>query len=298
MAPRFLWKETEMAQQSLGRATRKNVNLNLGSIITLKVTMFGAVGDASKETRMTNVCNSGHEISRIRQKYVCPICGAESGFKKAHENDGLHLIDEATQAAASEADMAFYSSIDLTIHPLAQVSTQVQPNGKSYYLDIENGGAKLYTWLVQLVKANPELAFMARFTIKSAVSTYRLVIAGDSTLMLQQQADPDLIRVTPMIDAGVVSDAELLIGNQIVQALVEPFDPALIVRGRAKVLAAATEGKDGFFPAAIEGGDSDSGMSDLSGFLTAALAKLAPAEQPAPAPRKRAARKPAATKVA
>lgn len=269
-----------------GRTARKEVTLKFGEVIAFKVNVFGAVAE-DKNSSLHNACMNDHPITLTKQKLYCPVCNGnginaepQTGLVKAQSTpDGLVFIPAETLAAANEAEMAFYEVIDLSVHDTTEVSSVLQPSGKSYYLDVSSPAfANLYTMLADLVRDRPDKAFMARWTLKTAVTTYRLVLAGEGTLVLQQQADPDLVRAMPVVASTKPKvAAESMILAQLADALTVPFDVAAISgRAKSKVLAEYTEGQVAVAATAAGVPVPAAGLLDLTALLTAALEKAAP----------------------
>lgn len=264
--------------QPLGRTARKDVTLKFGDVIALKVNVFGAVGE-DKGARLHNACMNNHPLTQAKSRLFCPVCQSETDLVKAQAtSEGLVFIPEDKLAEAVEADMAFYGVIELSVHDTTEVSSVLQPSGKSYYLDVSSPSfANLYTMLADLVRERPDKSFMARWTLKSAVTTYRLVLAGAGTLVLQQQADPDLVRVMPVVESTTPAiAAQTAILAQLADALTVPFDVAAISgREKSKVLAQFTDGQVGVAQTAA-GIPASAGLMDLTSLLTAALEKAKP----------------------
>lgn len=287
--------------QPLGRATRKGVTLSFGSMIALPVTLYTAVGE-DKTAKLHNACNNNHPATRVQQKYVCPLCEGESGFVKVRpEGSTLVVVTPEVLEAANAADLQYKDVIDITVHSSEEVSQAMQPSGSSYYLDIETPAlARLYGIIATMVTERPELAFMAKFTLKTAVSVFRLTVAGDGILVLQQQANPELVRELPSVVAAPALAAEIAMASQLADALLAPFTTEGLGRDKGKVLAEYTLGQIATMPAGAVAASS-AGVGDLTAAFEAALLAAGGAPKAVPtrkaAPRKSAAAKTAAAKT-
>lgn len=268
--------------QPLQRAQR-SVKLYLGAMLSVNVSLYSSVGD-DKQVQMHNACKHDHPLARVKQRLICPECESESDFVKVINVDGhLEEVDPATLDKASAADLEWYDDIYLDVHPVDEVTRVLQPTGKSYYLGLPKasskaaakrtgGSAEFYRTLAQVVFDNPQWAIIGRFTIKSAAATYRLVMAGDGVLMLQQMADPDLVRELPVIPEAPVTatNYELIAG--VAAAMEDEFSTEGLRRGKAVVLA---QYADTVTPlggvATVEALSDSDGVQDLSATLRAAL---------------------------
>jgi hypothetical protein len=287
--------------QPLKAATRKAINLNLGTLINLPVDVHLAVGE-DKESQLKTVCVNGHDITQIRQQQYCPVCDIEhplqadtSRFQKAAQGpEGLTLVTAEKLAEQRAAGQDTKKNMNITVHPASEVSAVMMPSGKSYYLGLGNTAEGLrgaYTALGTLIRSNPDLAFMTKWTATTVTSVMQLVVAGDGTLVLTQMAEADLVRKHPEIEfvtSGL--EATLRMAQMLIDDEVQPFVVDKHGNGKATVIAEYVRAMAPTAqPSAVAGYAT---VTDLNAKLAEQVAARTAQK---PATRKRAAKKVAAT---
>lgn len=275
--------------QDLGNATASGVTLSLG-MLGLVVSVHAAVGeDDSGGLKM--VCTDKHAPTPVKQRLACPVCdNAERGtFQRARPvGDGYVVIPPEVLDQVKTAADAFKKQITLTVHPATEVTSVLLPSGKSYYLNLGKGPSQgmrdTYTLLGQLVRSRADLAFMTKYTLRSATSVFRLVVAGDGTLVLQQMADAALVRKHPQIEFSELDGKALDLANMLAETQTTPFLAAEHGSGKTSIIADYANAQNPLQAAAVAAGPVV-GELDIVAQLQAAIE----AQQPKRATRRKRA---------
>jgi non-homologous end joining protein Ku len=285
--------------QPLKTATSAGVNISLG-FLNLTVSVHAAVGEETGN-KLTTLCQHGDNPAKlkanpIKQKYVCPTCEAEdrSTFVMGRPvGDDWVIITEDVKEAVAAAAAASKKQLTLTVHPATEVSSVLMPSGKSYYLSLKTGEAKLaetYTLISRLITSRPDLAFMGKFTLSSTTSIFQLTTAGEGTLVLRQMANAELVREHPVIGWIDPSERALALASMIADDAVVPFVEAVHGTGKTNIIAAYVEANAPSAVPAVVGGPV-AAATDMAAALEAMLAasRAAKVEAPAKAKGRRAA---------
>jgi non-homologous end joining protein Ku len=294
--------------QPLTSATSAGVTLSFG-MIAVAVSVHGAVGEDDSRS-MKIVCEHGHAATPVKQRLTCGVIyadgtacgndGSEEPFTRARQvGDGFVVIPPEVIEKDKEASAVFKKSIALSVHPLHEVTSVLMPSGKSYYLSIKAASASAvlnYTLLSRLVTDNPDKAFMAKFTLRSATSLFQLVSAGAGTLVLRQMADADLVREHPSIPFADLDERTLELAGMLAEQQLTPFLVAEHGSGKSSIIADYAASQTPVTPVDVASvAKPEATASATVSDLTAALeAMLAPTSITAPTKRKRAPRKAAA----
>lgn len=283
--------------QPLTTATSAGVNVSLG-FLNLTVSVHAAVGEDTSN-KLTTLCANGHAPNPIKQKYECPTCTStdRSLFQmgKAAGDSWVIVPPEVKEAVKAAADKS-KKQLTLTVHPAAEVSSVLQPSGKSYYLSLKTPEPKLaetYTLLSRLVASRPDLAFMGKFTLSSATSIFQLTVAGSGTLVLRQMANAELVREHPVIGWIEPSEKALDLAGMIADQEVVPFVETVHGTGKTSIIAEyVAANAPNAVPAPV--GGPPAGVTDMAEALEAMLAAGRAAKAPAkPVRARRAAKVPA-----
>jgi non-homologous end joining protein Ku len=295
--------------QPLTSATSAGVTLSFG-MIAVTVSVHGAVGEDDSRA-MKIVCSNGHAATPVKQRLTCGVvhadgkpCGNDGSiqdFGRAREVDGgFVVIPPEVIEKDKEASAAYKKSIALSVHPASEVTSVLMPSGKSYYLSIKQQSASAllnYTLLSRLVTANPDKAFMAKFTLRSATSVFQLVAAGEGTLVLRQMADADLVREHPSIGFTDLDERTLELAGLVAEQQLTPFLVAEHGSGKSSIIAdyAATQTPQTPVEVATVAKPVAAGgsISDLTAALEAMLAPT-----PITTPTKKATARKSAAKTA
>lgn len=295
----------------LASTTRKGVTLSFGAI-NLMVNVHSAVGDDTAR-KLKNVCTGHiggkqHAPSPIKQRRYCPVCDNDNSveFRKAQEvSEGYVMIPQEIVDLEKEAATGMSKGMEITMHPVESVSGML-PSGKSYYLSLPNsnpGQRQAYTMLSHLIRTKPDLAFMTRFTLRTAVSVFQITTAGPGTLVLRQMADAELVREHPAIEWFELTEQQMMLAAMVTDMEVKPFVPGEHGTGKSNIIAnyAAEQTPIPGVEPVLDGRQAPTGgVVDITTQLEAMLAARgaqAPAVTPVKAPRKTAARKTAAKKT-
>jgi non-homologous end joining protein Ku len=271
--------------QPLKTATSTGVAVSLG-MLNLLVSVHAAVGE-DDGAGLRTVCVNDHAPTPIRQKYVCPVCESDDreSFAKARQvGDGYVVIpEEVIEAEKAERD-AFKKTITLTIHPVTEVTSVLMPSGKCYYLALKSptqNALDTYSLLSQLVTSRPDLAFMTKFTLRSATSVFRLSVAGEGTLLLTQMAEAELVREHPAITFSDVNPRMLELASVLADQETQPF-LATHGSGKSHIIAAYAESQTPIAPVSTgqESPASVGNVLDLTALLEAAVGQAAPKSTP------------------
>lgn len=233
-----------MKAKAAGRATRGNVAVTVG-IIDFPVDVLTAV---EPEQHLSTLCGDGHELTPVKAPRVCPACGALDGFVKgAVSGDGSWgVVSEAEADAAGEVPDALKVSMELTVHPVADVQAQTLPGAASYYLRPAGKNplaAGRYAVLRQVLTsiADAGLCAVTVFAVNRRPRLYQVGLRGD-VVSLSELMYPQRVRELPVVpgdDAALAGWAE-----QVRLALPSrPFDPETytdqVVAARAALLESA-----------------------------------------------------------
>ncbi len=284
--------------QDLSNAVSTKVELSLG-MLGIVVSVYGAVGDADTGSTVT-VCADNHAPTPTKRPYICEVCGKTGHVgvfqKAAAVGDGFVIVPPEVIAENKAAADAFKKKMDFTVHPADEVSSVLMPSGKSYYLTMKTPNERqveTYTLLVELVKARPDLAFMAKFALRTVVSVFQLVVSGESTLTLRQMADAELVRKHPVVPEFTLDPAAVRLASALADTRVQPFLVADHGTGKSQIIELYTATQEPVASAARPVVETASTGNVLS-LLEQMQAAVEPEAEAAPAPRKRAPRKTAA----
>lgn len=280
----------------LGSTQKANVQLTFGPI-SVGVSVHSAVAE-DKEASLRIVCTGQHGVSDLgaagptflpmNRVDRCPECGNGDNLGRAKEvAEGLIPIPAEVLKQAETAEAEFGKEIKLVSHLASEIDALTRPTGSRYYLNVKVGLSNNYALMRQMIRERPNLAFVARFSLKGAAYPYRLMLDGD-TLMLVQLADPTNLRARPAVEGEVVAaylELALTLADQDVHAYV----PSDYVRPKARIISEFIEGKTPtvFAP---NGAPVTGQVTDLLEALKASVAATAPKK----APRSRA-KKPASS---
>ncbi len=290
--------------QELSSSVSSNVpfSFKLGSLVSLSfnVNLYAAVGeDTSRSLKTACVGDLSseepelkeHPPTPIKQIWQCPVCGNthRSEFIKVRPvGQGFVAIPEEIQSSVkAEAVTVQKEGIVVTLHPVQDVTSQLMPTGKSYYLgmkDATQAQVENYSVMLRLVSSMPDVAFMVKYAIRTAVTVFRLVVAGDGTLMLQQQSDAELVRKQPALPLVEVPEQGLDMVRSLAMTSLVPFDVYDHGSAQTRLIAEYAATQDPTMPAtaAPVAVNSGGGMADLFARVQASV-DAAAAETAAPA---------------
>lgn len=287
--------------QPLTSATSAGVTLSFG-ILSLIVSVHGAVGEDDSRA-MKIVCTHDHAPTPVKSTLSCPACSNADSTTFARAKavaEGFVVIPAEVIEKEKDASATFKKQISLTVHPSSEVTGVLMPSGKSYYLSMKTpnqASNDTYTLLGKLVASRPDLAFMCKFTLRSATSLFQLVVAGEGTLVLRQMAEADLVREHPKVVFSDLDPRSVELVSLVAQQQLTPFIVAEHGSGKSNIIAEYASSQTPVAPVAIDAPATvatSGNVMDLNAALEAMLAPVAPVA-PVKAPRKR--RAPAAVKA-
>lgn len=276
-------------------AYRKGLFLTFGLVNVI----VSADGLKASDTSLVSVCcgTSGqeHDPTQIKQKLWCNTCDtavAFSDLKKARViGDQFEVADQCEVATAKDSVIgATKKMMVVTMHPAADVVTQVLPGDGGYLLSPE-GNAQIgaYSLMLDTIERHPEIAFNVRWTPSSKVNDYRLVAFGGA-LTMQELCSPE--KVKPIPDLGVIEalPEHQSMMDMLIPTMLTPYDPALYGDQAKAALESLMASKTAVAGIALDKEKSTSvpvvsGAVDLTAALMAMMGGAAPA-----APKKRAAK--------
>jgi non-homologous end joining protein Ku len=284
--------------QPLKTATSTGVAMSLG-MLNLLVSVHAAVGE-DDGAGLRTVCVNDHAPTPIRQKYVCPVCESDdrASFAKARQvGDGYVVIPEEVIETEKLERKSFSKNMTLTVHPAVEVTSMLMPSGKCYYLALKNptqNALDTYTLVSQLITSRPDLAFMTKFTLRTATSVFRLSVAGAGTLLLTQMAEAELVREHPPITFSDINPRMLELASVLADQQMVPF-LATHGSGKSHIIAAYAESQTPIAPAASTTEEAPAATGNVLDLLTRLEATVGASAAKA-TPKKTAATKTAATK--
>lgn len=260
-----------MADNTPPRAVLSGVTVTFGIIMT-KVDLVPV--QQSKATRAK---------SNISTRSLCPTCKADVPLKqelrcehghgpftaadarKAVEHDGELKVTTAEAVAKAKAPTIPERTAELKVFRAEEVEAATMPSGNLYRL--RSAPMQTYGLLRQLV-SDPKYAFVCEMVVKGKTSLYRAV-AHHGTIVLTELVRPE--KMNPVEPIEVELDERIIDnGRRLVEAMVEPFNPAEWADERAARLAELAEGAEAQ-PAATRD-DVKAATADLVAMLEASLA--------------------------
>lgn len=297
----------------MGTATqRKGVMLALGGF-ALPVNVESAL-EGTKEVSLNTLCTQGHGPAQTRQTLKCPVCdnADKNQFAKGKDmGSGRFVVvpdNVLNDLGVGEGEK---NQLQINTHPADQIG-RAMPGEKCYFLVPSSPAAgETYALVAALINSRPDLVFVTRWAVRSALAMYQLIVF-DGVLALKQLAWPGAVRALPEVPT-VYNEAMLPLAAQLADAMCVPFVPGEYVDDRSAGLlkfiseaeaVAGADVKDDDGPAVPVVAQDLEAM--LKASVQAALVSKGVPEQPpaevtelvvkkkAPAPRKRAAKKVAA----
>jgi non-homologous end joining protein Ku len=299
-------------ERSNMNAIAKGVSLNLGGLLISSVTVNSAL-EPKVASGNVRVCDAGHPPTQVRAPNVCSECArihdsfGEVPFQQlkiARPIDGGLVVLEKDELAEAKVDAeAFKKDAQVTAHPAEQVTMLTSTGDKMYFLspDVDaktkrpsTANANAYSALQSLVANHPELAFMTRWTPRTAMAQFQLV-AYEGVLVLQERVEGSNIRVAPVLDLesseainGVAEQILLMPG---LPSSVTDYDPVKYRDTSEERIAELIASKDVVPTGSLASVTSiKAGSDDLLTRLTAQLA-AATAGQPKVAAKRAPAKK-------
>ncbi len=209
-----------MAARGVARSIWRGV-ISFG-MVTIPVRLYAATEDKDVSFhQLHQVCSS-----RIKQRRWCPVCDREvehDEIVRGYEyGKGQYVV--VSDEDLDQLPLPSKHTIDLS----AFVSSgDVDPvyHEKSYYLEPEEVGLKPYALLLRALDAK-RLTGLANIAFRSRERLCALR-PSDGVLMLDTLFYADEVRSDrrPQVPAVKVSDRELELADNLIDALTEPFKP-------------------------------------------------------------------------
>jgi non-homologous end joining protein Ku len=278
-------------------AIRTNIELKIGPVATV-VSI-----DSGFESRVsdTTVCvgqpgHEAHEASPARRPQTCETCGPitdTSVLEKARKvGEKFHVIPLEVAATLSKEHAEPFKNPEFIPSPREQVDAATVPGEKLYYLNVVGMSAN-YANIRSMIRARPDLAFVARFTPKAAASVFTLEVRGDVLVMVERVMLQG-VRALPAVEAE--PDTWEALVTQAVDAMVVDFDASLYDDAHqvalAEAFAASTQ------TAVIASAKDGATASEPAPEMGAELLRLIEASKKTTPARQAAQKKVAARKVA
>jgi len=218
------------------RPFRSGVILRLGTNTRIHVNVYSAL---SKEETFSSYCNEDHSTAghdgpaKPNQILVCPICDAnrpvqevlvdKREFAKGRVVDDQIVLVPKDAIDGTKAPEELKGQMTLTPHPLPEVLYSTIAGGSVYYISAAQSAigrksgvknitqAELdqdYAILRMILKANPDVAFLAEWAPSSKAGLWRLAMFGD-IVTLTQLARPDALREQPELPMDEMDGLEL-----------------------------------------------------------------------------------------
>lgn len=229
----------------------------MSAISTGVVVRFGLLSatvrvESAKQSKPSNVrvaADENGEVRRVMQKLFAgarEVSGDEIQRARVVD-DGLVIITGEDQEAADSVAAEFKKLIPVTPHDRFEVDNTTLPGDKTYYLVPSAGHEDAYHTLVRLIQNHPELAFMGRFTVRTRLAIYQLVVM-DGVLALRERIPGDELRPAPLLASPSAATAQVLdtMAEQVLALpdVVQPFDLDAYRDASGAALAALLEGRE------------------------------------------------------
>jgi len=191
-------------------------------LVHIPVGLYKATQD--NDIRFNQLCKND---SRIQYKKVCSSTGKEvdpknivKGFKYSDSEDYVILTDDDFESAKSEKDR------NINILHFADLE-QVPPIffDQSYHIAPEKGGEKAFALLRQAMLDENKIA-IAKSVIGNSGKLLIIMPTHDG-MLIETLYYEDEIRDMPKSVKAEIKEPELKMAKQLVQSMVQEFDPSL-----------------------------------------------------------------------
>ena len=191
-------------------------------LVHIPVGLYKAVQD--NDIKFNQLCKND---SRIQYKKVCSSTGKEvdpknivKGFKYSDSEDYVILTDEDFEKAKSEKDR------NINILHFADLK-QIPPIyfDQSYHIAPERGGEKAFSLLRQAMIDEGKVA-VAKSVIGNSGKLLIIMPIHDGMLIKTLHYE-DEIRAMPKSVKADIKEPELKMATQLIQSMVQEFDPSL-----------------------------------------------------------------------
>ena len=206
--------------------SRKDVVVGFG-LITATVRLTGAV-EKDSTPRLSTVCDNGHDPLAVKQSLRCPDCGIDDTtlFKKGQQvGDGFVLVSaETVKQVRDDTAERYKKSVKLTAHPSHEVLAGTAPNGTIYYLQPQTAASEeTYFLLRDLIRDNPETAFVGLYTVTSRVGMYVARVHGD-VIVLEGRHRASTMKDAPDLPSYTPNEPLKQVAEQLLAKITTSFD--------------------------------------------------------------------------
>ena len=193
-------------------------------LVHIPVGLYKAKQD--NDIKFNQLCKGDN--SRIQYKKICTGCQKEAkpedivkGFRYTDSEDDYVLItDEDFEKAKNEKDRG--------IHILHFTNLETIPSiyfDQSYHITPEKGGEKAFALLRQAMLDEDKIA-VAKTVIGNA-GKILIIMPTDEGMLIQTLNYEDEIREFPKSLSTDTNEAELKVAKQLINSMVEDYDPSL-----------------------------------------------------------------------
>jgi len=214
-------------------------------LVHIPVGMYKATQD--NDIRFNQLCKEDH--SRIQYKKICSGCkkevtaeGIVKGFRYSDSDDDYVIMtDDDFEKAKSEKDRG--------IHILHFTDLKNVPPiyyDQSYHIAPEVGGDKAFALLRQAMLDEKKIAIAK--TVIGSSGKLLVIMPTNEGMLIETMFYEDEIREIPKSITTEVNDSELKVAKQLINSMVQDFDPSLYkdeyqVRLR-EIIESKIEGKE------------------------------------------------------
>lgn len=207
-----------------------NVTVGLGLISTTVSVHSGK--DAEQKTQTVNCCvgqaDKSHAPTPVTRPLTCEHCGelAHEGklVKGKRVGQGVVLLTYAEVAELKAEELQFKGVVGLAPFPAAQVAMHTVQGDKLYQLHPKVNDGR-YATLAAIIADSPEVAFLARYTVRTRASLF-WVRVNDGVILLEERTHEAALRPLPKLDSDV--DAKMFMaGKAMLPVFIEDFNPEL-----------------------------------------------------------------------
>jgi non-homologous end joining protein Ku len=256
--------------------------------IQLRLGLFTVIADAvpirqpnsAKSVSFSLVCPDCDEPQKVQQQYQCPAGHGPFTPAQLHRaretEDGL--VPMSAEDLAKVAGEFIEGAMELRVVSREDVEAKTRPDGGAYRLRLggkkKDASALAYTTLIEAMKANSDKVLLGVLKLNGRVAPtpYKLEV-WEGQLILQSLVRPQDLAERDDLPEGV-DEKYVAMASQLIEQMVEPFDPELLADERVQRLAEVLAEKEGDV-VAIAPKKSAGSADDLMAALEASLKRSA-----------------------
>jgi non-homologous end joining protein Ku len=256
-------------------------------VISFSAGLHGAVAD--QDVRLESFCDNGHAPTKVRQTTNCPACSNDDrgSWRKGKERGGeITLVPKDEYEAIKAKIEDFKGKVEIKV---VEANDELMvPAGDVYYLATKNARAGSgYPLLAALIRKRPKVAFLTELSTGGAPRLFRLH-EDHGAIVLRELARPEALRERPTATGTAPQAAAVKRGEELVDALLEPFDPAMFHNRHTEDVAELIEKARPVAGGAQVGDSAEDLLERLQASVAKAKGESAP---PTTAPARRPRRK-------